>query len=88
MLIKEIENDYLFLPLTSNLDKNGILINIEDLCDGILKKKSVIVVPKISAIDKNLIVYKAKYLAKINDDKLEIVINEICNSFGCKNAKK
>ena len=88
LLIKELENDYLFLPLTSNLNKNGILINNEDLSDGVLRKKSIIIVPKISAIDKNLIEYKAKYLATINNDKLKIIINKICSSFGCKNESK
>jgi hypothetical protein len=74
--------------LISNLNKNGILINNEDLSDGVLRKKSIIIVPKISAIDKNLIEYKAKYLATINNDKLKIIINKICSSFGCKNESK
>jgi hypothetical protein len=87
ILIKELENDYLFLPLTSNLNKNGILINNEDLSDGLLRKKSVIAIPKISAIDKNLI-NDAKYLATIKDNKFKEIISKICNSFGCKNAKK
>ena len=87
LLIKELENDYLFLPLTSNLNKNGILVNNKDLKDGLLRKQSVIIVPKISAIDKNLI-NNAKYLATIKNKKLEETINKICSSFGCQSEKK
>lgn len=55
LLFKELVNDFLFLPLTSNLNRNGILLKNDDLEKGSLKKESVVIVPKISAIDKNLI---------------------------------
>jgi len=55
LIFKELENDFLFLPLTSNLKRDGIVLNREDLVDGNLKKESVVVVPKITAIDKIII---------------------------------
>jgi len=55
LIFKELENDFLFLPLTSNLSRNGIILKNRDLSKGNLKKDSVVIVPKISAIDKNLI---------------------------------
>ena len=31
LILKELENDFLFLPLTSNLKRDGIFLNSEDL---------------------------------------------------------
>ncbi|MEA3289184.1 MAG: growth inhibitor PemK [Campylobacterota bacterium] len=55
LVFKELENDFLFLPLTSNLKREGILLINNDLESGSLKKESIVIVPKINAIDKNLI---------------------------------
>jgi len=46
LVFKAIDkNDVLILPLTTNLQREGIKINSEDIRDGSLKKESVIIVP-------------------------------------------
>jgi mRNA-degrading endonuclease toxin of MazEF toxin-antitoxin module len=83
LLFKELENDFLFLPLTSNLKRDGILLNINDLKSGSLKKESVVIVPKISAIDKKIIL-KSRLLATINNSKFTHITLRICKSLECK----
>ena len=83
LLFKELENDFLFLPLTSNLKREGIILTNSDLEKGSLKKDSVIIAPKISAIDKNLINF-SKYLATIKKENLKEVEDIICIELNCK----
>lgn len=82
LIFKELENDYLYLPLTSNLSRSGVLLNSHDLENGILKKESVIIVPKISAIDKNLIA-QGRLIGTLKENKFDEVVLKICNSLGC-----
>jgi len=83
LVFKELENDLLFLPLTSNLKREGILLTNNDLESGSLKKESIIVVPKINAIDKNLI-SNSRVIGKITNDKYKKIILALCSSIGCK----
>ena len=83
LVFKELENDFLFLPLTSNLKREGILLRNSDLIKGNLKKESVVVVPKITAIDKNIIL-KSRFLATLNDKKFDEIEIELCKALGCK----
>ena len=82
LLFKELENDFLFLPLTSNLKREGVLVTTKDLEKGFLKKDSVIIVPKIAAIDKNLI-ESSKYLATLKSNKFSEVKKILCNKLEC-----
>jgi mRNA-degrading endonuclease toxin of MazEF toxin-antitoxin module len=82
LIFKSLENDYLFLPLTSNLKRAGILLKNTDLSKGVLKKDSVVVVPKISAIDKKLI-FNTKFIAAIKIDKFNLIMKELCSSLEC-----
>jgi len=82
LIFKELENDFLFLPLTSNLKRDGIVLNREDLVDGNLKKESVVVVPKITAIDKNII-FDSKFIGTVRESKFDKIIIKLCNSLGC-----
>jgi len=84
LVFKELENDFLFLPLTLNLKREGVLLINNDLESGSLKKESVVIVPKINAIDKNLI-SKSKLIGTLSDTKFDEVITTLCNSIGCTN---
>jgi len=83
LVFKEIDkNDVLVLPLTSNLKREGIIITNKDIVDGSLKKESVVIVPKITAIDAELIVQSRK-IATLKKSSLDKVLKEICNKFEC-----
>jgi hypothetical protein len=84
LIFKELDNDFLFLPLTSNLDRDGILLDNNDLENGTLRKESIVIVPKINAIDKNLI-KKSRLIAKIKNKKYDEIISSLCKSIGCTN---
>jgi len=83
LIFKELENDYLFLPLTTNLSREGIILTNKDLIKGNLRKKSVVIVPKISAIDKKLVEH-SKFIATIKNEKFLEIIKLLCNELNCK----
>ena len=76
------KNDCLILPLTTNLARNGVLITNDNLKSGSLKKQSVIIVPKITAIDKSLI-NVSSLIANLNNDTLTKVAQNICQKLNC-----
>ena len=83
LVFKTIDkNDLLVLPLTTNLEREGILINNEDICDGSLKKESVIIVPKLTAIDASLIL-GSRFIASLHEKSFEKVKKELCLKLGC-----
>ena len=83
LVFKELENDFLFLPLISNLKREGILLRNLDLIKGNLKKDSVVVVPKITAIYKNIIL-KSRFFATLSDKKFNEIEIELCKTLECK----
>jgi len=76
------KNDLLVLPLTTNLQREGILISNKDIRDGSLKKDSVIIVPKLTAIDASLIL-GSKFIATLKENSFEKVKKELCVKLGC-----
>jgi mRNA-degrading endonuclease toxin of MazEF toxin-antitoxin module len=83
LVIKSIDkNDFLVLPLTTNLQIAGILISNKDIEQGSLKKESVIIVPKITAIDRSLI-SDEKLIATLKKEALQKVLQQICQDFEC-----
>ncbi len=76
------KNDLLVLPLTSNLGRDGIVITNQDIVKGFLRKDSVVVVPKITAIDQSLI-SDGNFIAKLKDSVFEKILKEICIKFEC-----
>ena len=82
LIFKDLENDFLFLPLTSNLKRSGILLENTDLSKGTLKKDSVVVIPKINAIDKKLI-FDSRLIATVKMNKFNLIIKELCTSLEC-----
>ena len=83
LVFKTIDkNDLLVLPLTTNLEREGILINNEDISDGSLKKESVIIVPKLTAIDASLIL-GSRFIASLHEKSFEKVKKELCLKLCC-----
>ena len=83
LVFKSIDkNDLLVLPLTTNLEREGILINHTDICDGSLKKESVIIVPKLTAVDVSLIL-GSRFIASLHEKSFEKVKKELCLKLGC-----
>jgi hypothetical protein len=83
IIFKEIDkSDFLVLPLTSNLQREGMLITNTDIVKGSLKKESVIVVPKITAIDHSLIC-DTHFIASISKQSFKKLETIICNKLNC-----
>lgn len=83
LVFKTIDkNDFLVLPLTTNLQREGILINNEDIYDGSLKKESVIIVPKLTAVDASLIL-GSRFIASLKEKSFDRVKKELCLRLGC-----
>ncbi len=76
------KNDLLILPLTTNLKRDGFIITKDDIKSGSLKKESIIIVPKITAIDQSLISKKNK-IATLKNNIFEKVLQNICIKFNC-----
>ena len=67
-------NDVLYLPLTSNTNTRGIIINNTHLKDGYLPKTSVVVYEKIGVIETTLLIKK---IATLNQNSYGQIIDEL-----------
>ena len=76
------KNDVLILPLTTNLKREGVVITSKDIEKGALKKESVVIVPKITAIDAGLITSSRK-IATLKNKSFEKVLAEMCHQLEC-----
>jgi len=76
------KNDLLILPLTTNLKRDGIIITNSDIETGSLKKESVVIVPKLTAIDSSLISDK-NIIATLKDITFKKILKDICQKFEC-----
>jgi mRNA-degrading endonuclease toxin of MazEF toxin-antitoxin module len=76
------KNDVLVLPLTTNLHREGIVITNDDIETGSLKKESVVIVPKITAIDA-LLISERNSIATLKNKSFEKILKEICHKFEC-----
>ena len=65
LLKKNSFNDVLYMPLTSNTEVKGILINNDNLQNGYLPKMSIVVYEKIGVIAGNLLLKKIGTLDEI-----------------------
>ena len=83
LVFKKIDkDDLLILPLTSNLKRDGIIITHNDIEDGSIKKDSVVIVPKLTAIDSSLII-GSKFRASLKESSFTKVKNELCLRLAC-----
>lgn len=83
LVFRQIDkNDVLVLPLTTNLKREGVVISDKDIEEGSLKKESVVIVPKITAVDATLISNSRK-IATVKTKVFTKVLVEICSKFEC-----
>ena len=83
LVFKRIDkDDLLILPLTSNLKRDGIVITNNDIEDGSIKKDSVVIVPKLTAIDSSLII-GSTFIASLKKDSFKKVKRELCLRLEC-----
>jgi hypothetical protein len=76
------KNDFLILPLTSNLKRDGIIINQNDIEDGNLKKESIVVIPKLTAVDASLLM-GTRFIASLKKDSFNKIKKELCKKLAC-----
>ena len=76
------KDDFLVLPLTSNLQRDGIIITANDIQDGMLKKDSVVIVPKLTAVDNSLI-KGSHFIASLKNSSFVKIKNELCKKLAC-----
>lgn len=82
LLIKQYKKDnFLYLPLSSNLNLHGVIVRENDLEDGDLIKESIVVIPKIGILHKDLILKKIAVLAH---SPFKNVMKDVCQSLNCK----
>ncbi len=83
LVFRQIDkSDVLVLPLTTNLNREGIVISNQDIEQGSLKKESVVIIPKITAIDSELISTSRK-IATLKEKTFKVVLQEICTKLEC-----
>jgi len=76
------KNDVLILPLTSNLKRAGIMITNDDIETGSLKKDSVVIVPKITAVDASLIRLENR-IATLKEESFAHILRILCSKLQC-----
>lgn len=80
-IFKKYDNeDFMFLPLSSNLSKNWVFIKENDLSDWELDKDSIIIIAKIWIIHKSLIL---KDIWKLKSEKIKEIHKKLCNDLWC-----
>jgi len=72
--------DCICLQLTSQVAKDRIVLNNEDLLEGNLKKSSLVVIPKNFTLHKSILF---KYIASVKSEKLLAIFELFCNEIGC-----
>jgi len=85
LIIREIGDDCICLQLTSQYKEHRIKLSNDDLIDGVLKKNSLIVVPKNFTLNKQIL---DKYIAQISDQKLMDIFDMFCKEIGCNSISK
>jgi mRNA interferase MazF len=81
LVLKEIADDCICVPLTTITHQNGIIISSNDLERGELKKESLIIIPKNFTLHKSILF---KYLATLKTDKLNTIFATFCQELGCQ----
>jgi len=82
LIIKALDKeDYICLQLTSQIKNEQLTIFNQDLSEGILKKESLVVVPKNFTLHHSALF---KYIATIKDRKLNEIYKIFCEKLGCK----
>ena len=76
-------DDFVSIPISSKIDKlhkDEVIINIDDLSDGVLPKTSKLMVRKTFVVSKQVVLKK---YATISQDSYRKYLTIFCNYFGC-----
>ena len=76
------DEDYMFLPLSSNINRNGILIDKSSLKSWSLDRDSIVIIPKIWIIHNTLIIKKIWILTS---RKILEIQKQLCDDLWCSN---
>lgn len=77
-------DDFVAIPISSKIERlheDEIIINIDDLSDGLLPKTSKLMVRKTFIVSKQVVLKK---YATITQDSYRKYHKIFCNYFGCK----
>jgi hypothetical protein len=85
LFYKYRDEDFLFLPLTTNLSLPGIVISSGDLSTGFLQKPSAVIVPKISIIHESLLI---KEIGELKPEKFAQIMKNVCEGLACQSYTK
>jgi hypothetical protein len=77
---KIAHEDYLYLPLTTNLSVEGVRVESNDLESGSLLKPSIVIVPKLSVIHASLL---DRVIGLLKADKFEEIKRLLCRKLEC-----
>jgi len=80
LVIKRLGEDYICLQLTSQLKDRKLIISNKDLTKGRINKQSLVVVPKNFTLHESILF---KYIATINKNKFNKIVNEFCKQLDC-----
>ncbi len=76
------KNDILVMPLTSNLTRRGFKITQKDIASGALRKDSVIIVPKLTAVDRDLL-GASRHIATLKEATFIAIKHTMCSELQC-----
>ena len=81
LIMKELDKeDIICLQLSTQFKDDRIVITNNDLIEGILKKNSVVVVPKNFTLNKKLLLRK---IGKMKNEKFNEIFKKFCKEIGC-----
>jgi len=76
------DQDFMFLPLSSNINRNGLIIDSTCLDKWSIDRKSVVIIPKIWIVHKTLVL---KEIWTLNKSKVIEIMNQLCTDLWCNN---
>jgi len=80
LVIKQLADDFLCLPLTSQLKSNALALKQEDFLSGNLKQASFVIAHKSFTLHKSIL---SKHLATLKPDILLQAVQMFCLYLGC-----
>jgi len=75
LIRKNSFGDYVFLPLTSNLESKGVVLESTDTEHRSLPKKSVVLTEKISIISPSLLLRK---IGAVKENIFKRIVDNVC----------
>lgn len=80
LIVKDLDEDCICLPLTTQHTYPGIMISSDDFLEGTLKRESMVVFPKSITLHKKILI---RHLGTISTEKFKVIFSAFCSSLGC-----